>query len=65
MSDISFAGDFFAILPQSSAPLLVTIVNYEYDRERYQKTYSYARQKPILADRVLNNPDDPALPGSD
>jgi hypothetical protein len=60
MSDTLYAGDYFSITLPSYPPIIVGIKDYDLDRERYQKIYSYVRAKEYWVFRIS---DDPPVPG--
>jgi hypothetical protein len=54
-----YAGDYFTTLLPAYPPVVFGVKDYNLDRERFQKVYSYIRAKQVWVFRIS---DDPPIP---
>lgn len=59
MAETNYAGDYFSTILPSYPPVVFGVKDYNLDRERYQKVYSYIRAKQIWVFRISDDPPDP------
>lgn len=60
MSDNNYTGNYFTTILPEYPTIEFGIADYNLDRERFQKVYSYVRAKQAWVFRIS---DDPEIPG--
>lgn len=62
MAELLYSGEYYTTLLPAFPPVVFGVRDYNLDRERYQKVYSYIRAKQVWVFRISDDPPVEGLP---